>query len=272
MDDKTIIDLKNFRQYKTEVHKLSNSLCIPDKDAAEELLVELIGHRFNTWTDEKLQTALANNDINASYKITYARKELLRRHYKAINNKAKAVHELEANTDTSYEILTLDASERTRSDVDVAIGLIDRIFANKATCEWVKSVLTVGAKETQARYSQSHRSFSQKLNRVCRYAVEHRERTIGLMKSRDNEGELKELKQLTVFADLIASEDCTDGAVQAFINENTQLVNDLIDTPAIKYQGKLVKDFATADNADKYELVNLLAERKEKLSSYLVLQ
>lgn len=272
MDSKTIDAITGYRQYVTDAHKLANSLAIPDADAKHLLMIEVTQHRLSGWSDADIVKAIANNDIVISYKMTYARRELLRKHYKQIHNESLAAHELAATSQDSYSIIDMDKSTRTKEDVDLAITLLPHIFANRSTCAWVESVLRVGKDETMTRYNQSRRQFSQKLNRVCRYASQNRKKIIGIMTNSEDEDELKELKSLTMWANMMANEDVTDKQIQQYISQHGSLVASIVDTPKIKYQGKLVADFANADHADQYTFCNLMAERKERLERYLTLR
>lgn len=272
MEASTIEAITGYRQYVTEAHKLANSLSIPDADAKHELMVELTQHRLSGWTDDDITTAIRNNDIVISYKMTYARREILRRAFKAKRQQQQVTHTLATNVQDSYSIINMDRAVRTQQDIDAAIELLPQIFANKSTCHWVESVLRVGAEETQARYHMSLRQFSQKLNRTCKFASQHRKKIIGLMTNRNDESELKELEDLNTWALLMANEDVTDNQIQRFINQHGELVADIVDTPKIKHQGKLVADFAHADHADQYAFCNLMADKKARLEQYLTLR
>jgi hypothetical protein len=272
MDSKTIELVSNSQNFITQTHKLANSLSIPDADAKQLLLVELMQHRLSGWSDADICTAITNNDIVISYKMTYARRELLRRHYKQLHNQQQATHELSATAQDSYSIIDMDKSKRTQEDIDAAIELLPQVFSNRSTAAWVESVLRVGAEETQARYHQSRRQFSQKMNRVCRYASQNRKKLIGIMANRNDNTELKELEALTMWANMMANEDVTSKQLQHFLDQHASIVAEIVDTPKIKHQGKLVADWAHADRADQYTFCNLMAERKAKLEQYLVLR
>lgn len=271
MNKKTVNLVTHYRQFVTESHKLANSLSIPDKDAKHEIMVELTQHRLSGWSDADICTAIFNNDIVISYKMTYARREILRRHYKQLHNQQQATHELAATVQDSY-VIDMSSSTRTQQDIDLAITLLPQIFANAKTCAWVESVLRVGAEETMEHFSQTPRAFTQKLNRVCKYAEQHRERTIGLMASRNDSNDMHQLEALTQWENLLANEDVTNKQLQRYITQHSRLVNDIVDTPKIKKQGKLVADWANADHADQYAFCNIMAERKAKLERYLTLR
>lgn len=272
MNEKTVKSITGFRQFKTETHKLANSLSIPDKDAKQLILVELTQHRLSGWSDADICTAIRNNDIVISYKMTYSRRDILRKHYKQLHNAQQATHELAATVQDSYSIIDMSASTRTQEDVDAAIELLPQIFSNAKTRDFVSSVLQHGELETRARYHMSRRQFSQKMNRVCRYASQNRKKLIGIMANRNDNNEMKELEALNTWTLMLENEDVTDKQLQRYLNQHGELISDIVDTPKIKHQGKLVADFAHADHADQYAFCNLMAERKERLEKYLTLR
>ncbi|WP_164511961.1 hypothetical protein [Lacticaseibacillus daqingensis] len=235
-------------------------------------MTELVEHRLNGMSDEQIQKAIADNDPTFSWRVTYAKRDCLRAYYKAKRQQQQAANGLVTMVQDSYSIIDMDRATRTQDDVQAAIELLPQIFANRSTCAWVESVLRVGAEETQARYHQSRRQFSQKTNRVCRYASQHRKKLIGIMSNRQDETELKELEALTQWAAMMANEDVTDKQIQHFLDQHGSLVADIVDTPKIKHQGKLVADWANADHADQYAFCNIMAARKERLEQYLVLR
>ena len=272
MKEITVNKLTAYRQFLTDSHKLANTLGLSDADAKHELLLELTTHRLNGWSDKQVSQAIAANDPTLSFKVTYARKELLRRHYKQLNNQQATTQAMQVATGESYSIITLEPGQRTDSDMDTALGmLLPNVFANTATRLWVESVLRVGKDETQARYHQNARQFNQKLNRVCRYAEQHRERTIGLMKTTRDDNELKELEVLQGWYDLLATEDTDDHELGEYIRNNRDTFTELVDTPAIKQQGTVLESYEFATRADQYTLANIAAERKAKLERYLSL-
>lgn len=272
VDSKTIEAISNSQNFVTQTHKLANALNLSDADAKHLLMTELVEHRLNGMSDKQIQTYIDEENTWFSWRVTYSRKDLLRKRYKELHNQQQATRNMAATVQDSYSIIDMSRASRTQEDINAAIELLPQVFANENTRNWVESVLRVGADETQARYHQSRRQFNQKMNRVCRYAQQHRERTIGLMKSRNDESELKELESLKQWALLMANEDVTDKQIQRYLNQHGSLVADIVDTPKIKKQGQLVADWSNASNRDKYVFVNEMAARKERLEKYLTLR
>ncbi|WNX15369.1 hypothetical protein [Lacticaseibacillus rhamnosus] len=62
----------------------------------------------------------------------------------------------------------------------------------------------------------------------------------------------------------MADPETTDDDVQDFISQHESYINEIVDSPLISYQGKVLKDFAHAGK-DKYILVNLMAKHEQEL-------
>jgi hypothetical protein len=272
VNKETVNMLMSYRQFVTESHKLANALRLKDGDSKHLLLVELLEHRLSNTPDEVIANDVANNSPAFSFKITYARKDVIRKHYRTLAHKAKAEEDLSLTSQDSYVIAELNPDARTLDDMEAALELLPTVFSNSNTRNWVAYVLKHGKEETMEHFSQSARAFTQKLNRVCKYANTHRERTIGLMASRNDSNEMHQLEALTQWANMMADEDVTDKQLQQYISQHGSLVASIVDTPKIKKQGKLVADWANADHADQYAFCNIMAERKAKLERYLTLR
>lgn len=272
METSTVQAISHSQNFVTQAHKLANALNLSDADAKHELMIELTQHRLNGMSDEQVQTYIDEGNTWFSWRVTYAEKDIIRKHYKRLHNETLATHELQATVQNGYSIIDMDRATRTQQDIQAAIELLPQIFANRSTAAWTESVLRVGADTTMDRYHQSRRQFNQKMNRVCRYASQNRKKLIGILSNRQDEAELKELEALTQWAAIMANEDVTDKQLQRYISQHGALVADIVDTPKIKKQGKLVADWANADHADQYAFCNIMAERKAKLERYLTLR
>lgn len=231
-------------------NRLAYQLHMSHKDASQELLLELLDHRLRQWNNKDVRLAVQRDQQNIKWKIKYAAKDYYRRVNKDANrelNKALMVSVMEPQPSNQSEIL--EALER-----------LQELLKNKATKSWAESVLRVGQKETMVRFSQTRRQFANKLVKVCKYAAQHRQPK----QPKQPNSHTKELHIISQWNDLMADPETTDDDVQDFISQHESYINEIVDSPLISYQGKVLKDFAHAGK-DKYILVNLMAKHEQEL-------
>lgn len=216
-------------------------------DASQELLLELLDHRLRKWSDKDVTMAIAKELPSLQWKIKFAAKDYYRRVNRSATRereKAQMVAHMEPHVSSQSE--TLEALER-----------ITELFKNANTRDWAESVLRVGQRETMVRFSQTRRQFANKLVKVCKYARSHRQ-----PKQSSDAGELELLKE---WSQLMANESTSDSDVQAFIGQHEAYINEVINSPQVAFQGRLIKDFEHAGK-DKYALINLMAKREQQLN------
>ena len=270
----TIYKLERYRTFVGQVYKLcSSGIYSKPLNAAHDLLSELLEHRLRHMTNRQIEEAIAEDNEVFSYKIIYAEKDLVRKHYRDIA-KEKRMAELVANgmpaNDSSLPV-DLGTNTRTTDDIQEAISLLPYIFSNRQTQEWVAYVLNYGQQETMAHFGQSPRAFRQKLLRSCKLAEQRQLTTVGLLENQEDKAMLSELETLTSFAQLLADEATTATDIQRWIASHKQYVEDIIGlTPGIKYQATLVNHFAKASLPDQYAFVNACQSRLDSLQHKLV--
>lgn len=138
-----------------------------------------------------------------------------------------------------------------------ALERLPELFKNANTRTWCGSILRVGKRQTMMNFNQTPRQFNCKLNKVCRYARQHQQ-------PKQSNSHAKELHILSEWNDLMAHQDTSDNDIQAFINSHQDYINEIINSPQVAYQGRLIKDFAHAGK-DKYILLNLMTAREQEL-------
>jgi hypothetical protein len=192
--------------------------------------------------------AIAKESPSLRWKVKYAAKDYYRHLSKDATRereKAQMVAHMEPHVSSQSETLE-------------ALGRLPELFKNANTRDWAESVLRVGQKETMARFNgQTQRQFNSKLNKVCKYARQHRQ-------PKQPSSNAKELHILIQWNGLMANQDTSDNDIQAFINSHQDYINEIINSPLVKFQGKLLKDFEHAGK-DKYILVNLMTAREQEL-------
>lgn len=249
LSEKTIRELISTPVFISNASKLAYMLHMSHQDASQELLLELLDHRLRTWTNKDVTMALTKEAPSLRWKIKFAAKDYYRRVSRdAARELTKSQMMAGMEPHVSNQAETLEALER-----------LPELFNNKATQSWAESVLRVGQRETMVRFNQTPRQFNSKLNKVCRYAARHRQ------PKQSNSHNTKELHILSEWDDLMANESTSDDAIQAFIDQHKEYINEVINSPQVAFQGRLIKDFANAGK-DKFVLVDLMAKRQQELN------
>ncbi|EKQ10844.1 hypothetical protein LCAA2362_1586 [Lacticaseibacillus casei A2-362] len=247
ISEKTIKDILATPTFLSHCNKLAYELGISRQDASQELLLWLLDHRLRTWSNEDVTMAITKDLASLKWRIKYSRKDLVRQSHKDATRELEKAHMVSHMTrQTSNEAETLEALER-----------LPEIFKNANTRTWAESVLRVGQKETMVRFNQTPRQFNAKLAKVCKYARQHRQHN-------QSSSNAKELELLKEWSQLMANESTNDSDVQTFIGQHEAYINEIINSPLVKLQGRLIKDFAQAGK-DKYALINLMAKREQEL-------
>lgn len=228
-------------------NRLAYQLHISHRDASQELLIELLDHRLRTWTNKELTLAIQRDLPSLKWRVKYSAKD----YYRRVNK--DATREVEK----AHMVSHMEPQPSNPDEVLEALKLLQEMFKNANTRTWAESVLRVGKQETLIQFHQSPRQFANKLNKVCKYARQHRQHN-------QSSSNAKELELLKEWSQLMADPETSDDAVQLFIDQHGAYINEVVDSPLIRYQGKVLKDFAQAGK-DKYILVNLMAKREQEL-------
>lgn len=246
LNEKIIKQLASTPVFITNCNKLAYQLGISHQDASQELLIELLDHRLKSWSNDEVTLAIQRDLPSLKWKIKYTRKDIVRKQDKSASRELeKAQMVAHMTQQESNQAETLEALER-----------LPLLFKNKVTQRWTESVLSVGQRQTMVNFNQTPRQFNSKLIKVCKYARQHQQ-----PKQSSNTKELKLLKE---WDDLMDDPDTSDSDIQAFIGLHEEYINEIINSPQVAYQGRLIKDFAHAGK-DKYVLVNLIAKREQEL-------
>ncbi|VTZ96707.1 hypothetical protein LRHP344_02761 [Lacticaseibacillus rhamnosus] len=247
LSEDTVKQLVSLPCFISNASRLAYMLHMSHKDASQELLLELLDHRLRTWTNKDVTMAITKELPSLQWRIKYARKDLVRKEAKLNSRELEKAHMVSHMTQqASNQAETLEA-----------LKLLPELFKNKSTQRWAESVLRVGKRETLIRFNQTPRQFNAKLTKVCKYARQHRQHN-------QSSSNAKELELLKEWSQLMANESTSDSDVQAFIGQHEAYINEVISSPKVAYQGRLIKDFAHAGR-DKYVFANLMAKREQQL-------
>ncbi|RNE47518.1 hypothetical protein FAM8407_00529 [Lacticaseibacillus paracasei] len=250
LSEKVIKELISTPVFISNASKLAYVQHVSRQDASQELLLKLMFHRLNSWSNDDVTLAVQRDLPSLKWRIKYARKDIVRKEAKLNSQeleKASMVAHMEPQASNEAETLE-------------ALGRLRELFKNAHTRDWVESVLRVGQRETMVRFNQIPRQFNSKLVKVCKYARQHQHR----QPKQSNNSHTKELKLLKEWDDLMDDPDTDDNSIQSFIDQHEEYINEVINSPQVAFQGRLIKDFAHAGK-DKYVLVNLIAKREREL-------
>lgn len=252
LSEDTVKELVSTPAFLSHCNKLAYELGISRLDASQELLLELLDHRLRKWSDKDVTMAIAKDFPSLRWKIKYAAKDYYRRVNKDATReleKAEMVAHMKPHVSSQSE--TLEALER-----------LPELFKNANTRDWCGSILRFGQKETMVRFNnQTRRQFNCKLAKVCKYAHQHQQ-------PKQSNSHTKERELLKQWDDLMADPDTTDDDVQTFIGQHEEYINEVVDNPLIKFQGKILKDFVNS-GVDRYAFNELMHARYIKLEQEL---
>ena len=247
LSEDTVKQLVSMPCFISNASKLAYMLHQANLDASQELLLELLDHRLKSWSNDDVTLAVQRDLPSLRWKVKYAAKDYYRRvNRSAIRERDKVQMVSHMEPQASSQAETLEALER-----------LPELLKNKVTQRWTESVLRVGQRETMVDFNQTPRQFNSKLAKVCKYAHQHRQ-------PKQPNSHTKERELLKQWDDLMADPDTTDDDVQTFIGQHEEYINEVINSPQVAFQGRLIKDFANAGK-DKFVLVDLMAKRQQEL-------
>jgi hypothetical protein len=267
INDKTITQLTTWPAFQSNAKQLARELNVSRPDASHELLIELLDHRLATMTDEDIQQAITADDIQLKSKLKFARKDIARRCRHQANIETEKAQRLSPSVHDDF--IHLDPAQRSDDDLQRVIELLPSLFTNSQTRAWVASVLSAGKEQTMEDFNQSDKQFIAKLRKVVSYCHSHPVRTQGLMASRQDSRLIKELILLREFTQLVEDgKDDSELASWIYDRRDTQVLNNLADTPAIAYQGWVLNDYEHSGQ-DRYTLVNRAYQRADEINKIL---
>lgn len=165
LSEQTIKDLVTEPAFGKQASILSRHLRESLQDASQDLIVELLDHRLQSWTDLQTETAIMRDLPDLQWRITYSRKDIERRTW----------HSEKVEKDKADMLgLTIPPDPHNEAEIEEAIERANSILHNSQSRAWVSCVLQHGKKETMAKYGQTNRQFQTKLRKMVNYLTEHR--------------------------------------------------------------------------------------------------
>ncbi|MDN4552955.1 hypothetical protein QYI97_01715 [Lacticaseibacillus paracasei] len=266
LNEKTIKMLNEWVPFKRYEKQLSRELNVSDADAKEMLTIQLIEHRFKDISDIGIQQMITTNSVQLMTKVKYAKKDVARSYWHQQNIEHDKVLRLSSQINIDEKI-QLNLIQRN-SDLERAVALIPNIFPNKSTQAWVQSVFACGSEETKVRFGQSNRAFNAKLRKLIDYCQHHQSK-MKCIANRQGQKTVEELNLLKEYI-ILVDDAASDKRIGQWIYEHKESssLNEIVDSPLIKYQGRVLKDFVNS-GVDRYTFNELMHERYIKLEQEL---
>lgn len=266
INDSTIEQLINWRTFQTNQHAVANTLKLSDNDAQQELLDQLIEHRFNKYTATELSELITAHDNNLGWAITYCRLDLVSRHYKQLGKRAQMEHAAKLEDVSTGIIKLADDSGNTTDISEFKLQQVVAQFPTGKTRLFVDMTLRYGKLETMAVLKMSNKQYQRRLRNATSYATKHRSK-FDLVTSAVRDRQLYILNSLNELDAIING--TREGHVQDWINDHTKLTNGLLSTSEVHYQGAVLNHWETASKTDQYAFIRECISQQAKAQAWL---
>lgn len=251
INESTLNALLKWRTFKTNRNELANSLKISDNNATQELLNELISHRFKRYTTSQLADLIASHNVNIGWSITYARLDLVSKHFKQLGKRAEMEHAAQLE-DVSVGIIKLaDDNGNETSISEFKLQQVVSMFPTVKTQRFVDMTLRYGKVESMAVLKLTNRQYQRRIRNVTSYVNRHRSE-FDLVTDSERDRQLYILNSLNGLFNIIDKE----GNIQEWIDNHVKLTNSLLaDSEVVRYQGAILNHWDTASKADQYAFI-----------------
>ncbi|MDR4073132.1 hypothetical protein KKP3161_000304 [Lactiplantibacillus plantarum] len=266
INETTLNSLLKWRTFKTNVHMAANALKLSDKDATQELLNELVSHRFNRYTAAELSELVAAHDVNLGWAITYGRLDLISKHYKQLGKRAQMEHAAELEDISTGIIKLADDSGNTTEISEFKLQQVVSMFPTAKSKTFVDLTLRYGKLEVQAVLKLSNKQYQRRLRNATSYVNKHRSK-FDLVTDNKRDRQLYVLNSLNELDAII--NETRDGNIQDWIDSHVKLVNELLADSDVRYQGAVLNHWETASKADQYKFVQQVINAQTKAQEWL---
>ena len=266
INESTLNSLLKWRTFKTNVHAVANQLKLSDNDAQQELLNELISHRFKRYSTSQLSELITAHDTNLGWSITYARLDLISRHFKRLGKRAQMEHAAELE-DVSTGIIKLANDNGDTTEIsEFKLQQVVSMFPTDKTRLFVDMTLRYGRLECQSVLKLSGKKYQRRLRNATSYATKHRSK-FDLVTSTVRDHELYTLNSLNELDAIING--TREGDIQSWIDSHTKLVNELLADSDVRYQGAVLNHWETASKSDQYAFIRECIKAQTKAQEWL---
>lgn len=267
INDDTIKQLINWRTFRTNRNAVANTLKLSDEDSTQELLNELIEHRFKKYTATELAELITAHDVNLGWAITYARLDLISKHYKQLGKRAQMEHAAELEDVSTGIIRLADDNGKTTNISEFKLQQVVAQFPTDKTRLFVDMTLRYGRLECQVVLKLSSKQYQRRLRNATSYVNKHRSK-FDLVTSTVRDHQLYVLNSLNELDAIING--TREGSIQDWIDGHTKLTNDeLLADSEVRYQGTIIRAFNQASKSDQYAFIRKCISQQAKAQEFL---
>lgn len=265
INEDTVNALLKWRTFKTNMHLVSNSLGLSDKDATQELLNSLINHRFKKYTASELNKLVMEHDVNLGWSITYERLSLISSYYKQLGKRAEMEHSAKLE-DVSTGVIKLadDNGDKVEDISEFKLQQVVSLFPTDKTRLFVDLTLRYGKTETMAVLKLTNKQYARRLRNATSYVNRHRSK-FDLVTDQTRDRQLYILNSLNELFSIIDKE----GSIQDWIDGHIKLVNELLADSEVRYQGTIIRAFNQASRLDQYAFIRKCISQQQLSQQWL---
>ncbi|MBU7475350.1 MULTISPECIES: hypothetical protein [Lactiplantibacillus] len=252
INENTLNNLLKWRTFKTNVHLAANQLKLSDLDATQEMLNELVSHRFKRYSTSQLSELIKAHDANLGWSITYGRLDLVSKHFKSLGKRAQMEHAAELE-DVSTGIIKLANDNGDTTDIsEFKLQQVVSMFPTGKTRLFVDMTLRYGKLETMAVLKLNESQYQRRLRNATSYASKHSDK-FSRVNDQARDHQLYVLNSLNELDAIING--TREDNIQDWIDNHTKLTNKLLADSDVRYQGAVLKHWETASKSDQYAFI-----------------
>lgn len=227
-----IEDIQATKNFSTQAHILANDFHISNKDA-ESLLLERIYHR--------LQSGKEFND----WITTWSRKDCER----SLGNEARYKAE---HVDDGYQMDSL-ANPSMEVATELSEGVLEQIFPDSRSREFVQSILNSGKEETMATFNLTRQQFNSRLNHRIKYCHDHSDLINRVLNTNERKLMESEKQLISILLDDVDNPEIDDQGLNVMVTtffDYYLVLHDWLEDAkeqlGLKYEAKVVNDFTNS--------------------------
>ncbi|MDO7805205.1 hypothetical protein Q7Q91_09455 [Lactiplantibacillus pentosus] len=253
----------NTRTFKTNTHNIANRLVISDLDARSLLCTELAEHRLAKYSNDELASLLDARDPNLNWKLTYAAKDVVSKHYRALGKQAE--HEYHGQlADIETGVIKLANGDKVEDITEYQLAKVVSQFATQSSRLFVDLLLRFGKTETMAQMKLTNKQFNRKLRNCLSYVAKHSDK-FDLVTDSKRDRQLYILNSLNRLFSIIDQR----GDIQSWIDGHIKLTNELLADSDVRYQGTIIRAFNQASKADQYAFIRQATSQQTKAQQWI---
>lgn len=248
----------NSRNLQTQSHVLSVNYHIPAKEANSLILTRF----YDRVRDRDIQPD------KVDWIVTFSRKDVQRTLNNDYQYKSEHINdgvEIENVTNPSMEVAT-----------ELSEGVLEQIFPDSRSREFVQSVLSSGKEETMATFNLTRQQFNSRLNHRIKYCHDHSDLINRILNTEERKELIKQKRLIEVLLDDVDNPEIDDWGLNTMITtffdyypaELHDWLEDAKEQLGLKYEARVVNDF-TGAGRDSRLFLQYLYGRLDEINNKL---